>query len=103
MTENQTRFEKLYHEYKKLVFNVALNYLQNLEDAEEVTQDVFVKVYQCSIILFGKLEVTPIYKVVLFLLVMMYINPGFMSLIKSSKLTSSLRVTVSQERLAMTL
>jgi RNA polymerase sigma-70 factor (ECF subfamily) len=24
---------------------VALNYLQNLEDAEEVTQDVFVKVY----------------------------------------------------------
>jgi RNA polymerase sigma factor (sigma-70 family) len=45
MTENQTRFEKLYHEYKTLVFNVALNYLQNLEDAEEVTQDVFVKVY----------------------------------------------------------
>ncbi|WP_264521441.1 RNA polymerase sigma factor [Flavobacterium sp. N1994] len=42
---NQTHFEKLYHEYRILVFNVALNYLQNLEDAEEVTQDVFVKVY----------------------------------------------------------
>ena len=27
------------------MFNVALNYLQNLEDAEEITQDVFVKVY----------------------------------------------------------
>lgn len=45
MTEPQSHFEKLYHEYKTLVFNVALNYLQNLEDAEEVTQDVFVKVY----------------------------------------------------------
>lgn len=29
-----------------MVYNVALNYLQNVEDAEEVTQDVFVKVYQ---------------------------------------------------------
>ena len=45
MIENQSHFEKLYHEYKKLVFNVALNYLQNVEDAEEITQDVFVKVY----------------------------------------------------------
>lgn len=45
MIQNQFHFEKLYHEYKKLVFNVALNYLQNVEDAEEVTQDVFIKVY----------------------------------------------------------
>ena len=45
MIENQFHFEKLYHEYKTLVFNVALNYLQNIEDAEEITQDVFVKVY----------------------------------------------------------
>ena len=45
MIENQVQFEKLYSEYKTLVFNVALNYLQNLEDAEEITQDVFVKVY----------------------------------------------------------
>lgn len=29
-----------------MIYNVALNYLQNVEDAEEVTQDVFVKVYQ---------------------------------------------------------
>lgn len=27
------------------MYNLCLNYLQNLEDAEEVTQDVFVKVY----------------------------------------------------------
>lgn len=45
MIQNQSHFEKLYHEYKKLVFNVALNYLQNIEDAEEITQDVFVRVY----------------------------------------------------------
>lgn len=45
MIENQYQFEKLYHEYRILVFNVALNYLQNIEDAEEITQDVFVKVY----------------------------------------------------------
>ena len=45
MIDNQSRCEKLYHEFQKLVYNVALNYLQNTEDAEEVTQDVFVKVY----------------------------------------------------------
>ncbi|MCF8464225.1 MAG: RNA polymerase sigma factor [Flavobacteriales bacterium] len=28
-----------------MVFNVCLNYLQNSQDAEEVTQDVFVKVH----------------------------------------------------------
>ena len=45
MIDNQLQFEKLYHEYKILVYNVALNYLQNKEDAEEITQDVFVNVY----------------------------------------------------------
>ncbi|MGL2966127.1 RNA polymerase sigma factor [Flavobacterium sp. XGLA_31] len=45
MIENQSHFEKLYREYHLLVFNVALNYVQNTEDAEEITQDVFVKVY----------------------------------------------------------
>ncbi len=45
MANLQNPFEELYHEYKKLVFNMALHYLQNIEDAEEVTQDVFVKIY----------------------------------------------------------
>lgn len=45
MIDNQSLFEKLYHEFKILVYNVALNYLQSTEDAEEVTQDVFVKIY----------------------------------------------------------
>ena len=36
----------IYQSYHILVFNVALQYVQNKEDAEEITQDVFVKVYQ---------------------------------------------------------
>jgi len=38
--------EDLYHQHHERVFNLALNYLQNIEDAEEVTQDVFVKVHE---------------------------------------------------------
>ncbi|MFT7156462.1 MAG: RNA polymerase sigma factor (sigma-70 family) [Parvicella sp.] len=29
-----------------MVYNVALSYVQNVENAQEITQDVFVKVYQ---------------------------------------------------------
>ncbi len=39
-------FEELYNTYKKLVFNLALSYVQNVEDAEEITQDVFVSVHK---------------------------------------------------------
>ena len=46
MIDNQSHFEKIYREFHILVFNVALNYLQNTEDAEEVSQDVFVKIYK---------------------------------------------------------
>ena len=38
-------FNRIYIEYHKMVFNIALHYVQNIEDAEEITQDVFVKVY----------------------------------------------------------
>ena len=38
-------FQSLYYQYKVLVYNVALHYVQNIEDAEEITQDVFVQVY----------------------------------------------------------
>ena len=37
--------EKIYVDYSSLVYNVALNYVQNIQDAEEITQDVFLKVY----------------------------------------------------------
>ncbi len=45
MSSNQNDFRKIYDQYKVLVYNVALNYLQNREDAEEITQDVFVQVH----------------------------------------------------------
>ena len=38
--------KQIYNEHNKLVYNLSLVYLQNSEDAEEVTQDVFVSVYQ---------------------------------------------------------
>lgn len=37
-------FDEIYFEYHVMVYNLALQYVQNIEDAEEITQDVFVKV-----------------------------------------------------------
>lgn len=39
-------FEEVYNAYKKLVYNLALNYVQNSRDAEDITQEVFIKIYQ---------------------------------------------------------
>jgi RNA polymerase sigma factor (sigma-70 family) len=39
-------FEELFSLFKDRVLNTALGYLQNREDAEEITQDVFVEVYR---------------------------------------------------------
>lgn len=39
-------FEEIYRAYAKMVFNLALHYTQNRQDAEEITQNVFVKVYE---------------------------------------------------------
>ncbi len=36
---------EIYHIYKNLVYNLALHYVQNVEDAEEITQDVFLSVH----------------------------------------------------------
>lgn len=38
-------FKKLYHEHCDMVYNLALNYVQQVEDAEEITQNVFFKIY----------------------------------------------------------
>ncbi|MGB0422960.1 MAG: RNA polymerase sigma factor [Flavobacteriales bacterium] len=38
-------FQSLYDEHKNMVYNLCLNYLLQAEDAEEATQDVFVKVF----------------------------------------------------------
>jgi len=39
-------FKNIYDQYSVLVYNLALHYLQNVEDVEEITQDVFVQIYQ---------------------------------------------------------
>ncbi|MFK7757372.1 MAG: RNA polymerase sigma factor [Flavobacteriales bacterium] len=38
--------ELLYNAHKELVFNLALQYVQNTQDAEEITQDVFISVHR---------------------------------------------------------
>jgi RNA polymerase sigma factor (sigma-70 family) len=38
--------QELYTTYGKLVYNLSLQYVQNKEDAEEITQDVFVAIHQ---------------------------------------------------------
>lgn len=39
-------FKEIYSKYKVIVYNVALHYSQSIEDAEEITQDVFVSLYE---------------------------------------------------------
>jgi len=48
MDSIQSLFRQIYSEYSILVYNLALHYVLNIEDAEEITQDVFVKVYQSA-------------------------------------------------------
>ncbi|MCP9752947.1 RNA polymerase sigma factor [Ferruginibacter sp. HRS2-29] len=43
---SNSSFEEVYDAYKKLVYNLALNYVQNYRDAEDITQEVFIKIYQ---------------------------------------------------------
>lgn len=43
---NETLFNAVYDDFKSLVYNLALSYVHNQEDAQDATQEVFVKVYQ---------------------------------------------------------
>lgn len=43
---NTNAFARLIDKHKQMVFTVALRIVRNREDAEEIAQDVFVKVYQ---------------------------------------------------------
>ncbi|MGE0560753.1 MAG: RNA polymerase sigma factor [Flavobacteriales bacterium] len=38
-------FQEIYTAHKSMVYNLVLQYTQNTEDAEEITQDVFLKIY----------------------------------------------------------
>lgn len=39
-------FDEIYEGYGKKVYNLALHYVRNCENAEEITQDVFVTIHQ---------------------------------------------------------
>jgi RNA polymerase sigma factor (sigma-70 family) len=39
-------FGLLYKEHKDLVYNLSLQYVQNAQDAQEISQDVFLKIYE---------------------------------------------------------
>ena len=39
-------FKNIFEQHKRMVLNVALHYVWSKEDAEEVSQDVFVKVFE---------------------------------------------------------
>lgn len=42
----KSSFEAIYQQHKVLVFNLAMQYVQQYEDAQEITQDVFLAVHQ---------------------------------------------------------
>lgn len=46
MIKNEADFDSLYHKYEKIVFNLCLNYTFDFDDAKDLTQEVFVKIYQ---------------------------------------------------------
>lgn len=43
---NKQVFSMLYKRFSDKVYNTALSYTKNIRDAEEITQDVFVKIYK---------------------------------------------------------
>ena len=43
---NESAFKKLVDEYQDLVYNTALGIVQNADDADDITQEVFIQVYQ---------------------------------------------------------
>lgn len=45
---NEKALQRLYAVYKDVVFSLAYSYVQNQQDAEEVTQDTFVEVFNAA-------------------------------------------------------
>jgi RNA polymerase sigma factor (sigma-70 family) len=43
---DENAFKILVNTYKKMVYNTVLGFVQHMHDAEDVTQDVFIKVYE---------------------------------------------------------
>ncbi len=61
---DETAFRELYVQFSERVYNTALSYAQNVEDAEEITQDVFTKIFRSADKFKGKSKVnTWIYRI----------------------------------------
>ncbi len=45
-TPNEYSLRQLIETHKSLVFNTAIHFLQHREEAEDITQDVFMEIYQ---------------------------------------------------------
>lgn len=45
LSGDENSFKILIQKYKNIIFRYVLSYISNLTDAEEVTQDVFIKLY----------------------------------------------------------
>lgn len=45
---NKIAFEKLYNKYNKLVYGIAFSILKNEQEAEEIVQNTFLKIYQLN-------------------------------------------------------
>lgn len=43
---NEIAFQEIYDRFGKKIFNTCLNHLQNTEEAEDITQEIFVEVFQ---------------------------------------------------------
>ena len=46
MLIEETQFKELYTHFNTMVYNLAISYIQNVEEAEEITQDVFIQVHE---------------------------------------------------------
>ena len=45
---SERELKVLYDSYSEKVYNTALSYVKNIEEAEEITQDVFVSIYKSA-------------------------------------------------------
>jgi RNA polymerase sigma-70 factor (ECF subfamily) len=63
-SSRENNFRQLFNTHHQKVFNIALNMIHNIEDAEEVTIEVFIKVYHSLDSFQGQSEVsTWIYRI----------------------------------------
>lgn len=46
---NTAEYNALVEKYLKMVYRISFHYFGNREDAEDITQDVFTKLYQSKV------------------------------------------------------